>query len=324
MLLQSLMKLKIYVFIFWLLSTTAQSGIFDSSNACSSQETPSLKFEGGVVTQCGQAASVYMMQKKNPDGSEQGVFVSGKAADNLTKKLNPSNFETDLTEKIETLKNRVFPIVDRTGQILGTAFRYGKVTLTALHVVVTASPQEPLFVFDSEQNASYAIRGYAPVKRVSEVVNTITPIEDVCILDIPELSDAPSFTSSPTPLSKRFQYLELSYPKDKNSLNEPSAFSSFISLPKADSDGLAILNRNGQDFNSSGGPVINAKTGQVRAMTICIEPHSNSVKAIDLNLVNKDIETALALGFVPDLSGTTYEFTYSKKCIPVGGRGGGP
>ncbi len=155
------------------------------------------------------------------------------------------------------------------------------------------------------------------------VPNSIDYYDDFCILNVPELFHSDSFEISLSPITQRFDYLEISYPKGKSSKVEPAAFSSYTAHPRAGND-LVILNRNGQDFNSSGGPVIDKSTEQARAMNICIERGSNAVKALDLSLLNSRINEALLRGFVPSLSRYNYFFSYAKDCGPIGGRGGGP
>lgn len=317
-----LMRLALFTLLFLQFTYPAESGIFDIFSDCPASGSPFLKIENGKVTQCGPTGSAYIEQKENRnDGSSYTFIATGQAANNITARKNEQNFETNVLNTVNELKDRVFPVVDQTGKILGTAFRYKDVTLTALHVVISSSPQNPLYIYNSELNKGDLIRGYAPIKRES---GEISPYQDICVLDIAEHLQTPSFSPSLSPTTSRFQYLELSYPKGKNSRLEPSAFSSFISLPKTDRDALVILNRNGQDFNSSGGPVIDVQSRQARAMTICIEPGSGSVKALDLYRLNSDIDIAVTNGFLPDLSQIIYDFTYSKTCGPVGGRGGGP
>ncbi|OQW51744.1 MAG: hypothetical protein A4S09_17590 [Proteobacteria bacterium SG_bin7] len=280
-----------------------------------------LKYEKGKVTSCDPKATVY--HEKKPNGVE--IFASGSAGKTLAERRFAYR-ENSILEVIDEFKNLVFPITEKNGKIVGTAFRYNGLSLTALHVVHTASAERPLYVYSAKHHKSILIRGYATLKRELDVVNSIDYYDDFCILDIPELDNTTSFAASPLPILTRFEYLEMSYPKGNNSPLEPSASSSHVSLPQTSRDRLVTLNRNGQDFNSSGGPVIDVATRQVRAMNICLEVPSNTVKALDLYYLNPRIEKALSSGYVPWLSNYAYHFPHytANERPPIGGRGGGP
>ncbi len=311
MLLESEMKLKILVCIFSLFSNAAYGDYFDESN-----RNTCLKFERGKVASCDPQADIYYEKSGNSE-----IFASGSAARNLTENRTAIK-KNNILRTIERLKRRVFPVTDQAGKILGTAFSYNGRILTALHVVTSSSLQERLYIYDSETEKPYLIRGYATYKR--ELGARINYYDDFCLLKVPEIENSDSFEESKSLIDRRFEYLEMSYPRGNNSLKEPSAFSSYISLPQTENDNLVILNRNGQDFNSSGGPVIDMSTHEVRAMNIFIETPNNTIRALDLYYLNPRIEEAISRGFVPSLSEYKYDLPYTKERPPIGGRGGGP
>ncbi len=216
----------------------------------------------------------------------------------------------------------VFPIVVKENDvrtILGTAFRYGGVTLTALHVVL-GSTDKQLFLYDSVSDLDLKITGYAILPRESK--SDLSYYEDFSVLEIERQSIfSPSLPSAK--IGKNFNYVELSYPIRKNSPLTPTVTSSHSSHPDTAEDHLVILNRSGQEVLSSGGPVYNIdSTVAPVAMSICIDG-SNSVRSLSLGRLNPSIKKAIELGFVSDLTRFNFDFKYFDKCRPIGGRRGG-
>ncbi len=247
------------------------------------------------------------------------VFIAGRSAEGFIQ-----TFQDNIPQLKDSLSDLVFPIVDEDENIVGSAFRYDGKTLTALHVVSTASLQKPLYVYDKNTDYKYRIEGYAPSKRDPDGINSISYFDDFCVLKVPHLESMDSFPISETPITKIFQYLELSYPRDNSALKDPSAFSSHIAHSKTDKEGVVLLNRSGQNFNSSGGPIVEVSSLKARALNICIENTTNAVKAIDIYRINEGIDAALAASFISSLAEIKYNFTYADKCPPIGGRGSGP
>ena len=227
-----------------------------------------------------------------------------------------------IAKVIESTSPFVMPITDQSGkQIFGTAIRHGNVVLTALHVIHQITDQS-LFIFDNITNKWLPILGYAPLKR--DASNQIDFYEDFALL----LIDQDLINASPNlpliSINKNFKYLDLSYPKNKNSIQSPTALMGTTALPQTDENHLVVLNRHGQDFKSSGGGIFDFMTGELKAMDICIEPKSNAVLALNLGLLNEKIELALAKGYLNSLQGIEYHFIYENQCDPIGGRRGGP
>ncbi|OQW51746.1 MAG: hypothetical protein A4S09_17600 [Proteobacteria bacterium SG_bin7] len=301
--------------------------------SCRQSKVGVIRIEQGQVTKfCADPDHKFFLKSEREESSgilgflgfgtqtSKTIVVSGTSLNGVTDIF----YQDNIPELKGLLKDYVYPIVDEERVIIGTAFRYGGQTITALHTVVTASPKRPLFIYDRVSDTAWPITGYAPSRRDTHAVNSIGYFDDFSLLQVPQLEGANSFLISDNPITEIFQYLELSYPRDNTALKDPSAFSSHLAHSKTDKDGIVLLNRGGQSFNSSGGPIIEVKSQQARALNICIERDSNAVKAIDLYNINAGINEALNSGFIPSLAEIKYNFTYSEKCPPIGGRGSGP
>ena len=290
---------------------------FVGSDSCSSG-TSGFKSANGKTVLCKAGNGSFIGEISESPGTFHSFIASGRAAENMVE----NSRNDQIAKVIESTSPFVMPITDQSGkQIFGTAIRHGNVVLTALHVIHQITDQS-LFIFDNITNKWLPILGYAPLKR--DASNQIDFYEDFALL----LIDQDLINASPNlpliSINKNFKYLDLSYPKNKNSIQSPTALMGTTALPQTDENHLVVLNRHGQDFKSSGGGIFDFMTGELKAMDICIEPKSNAVLALNLGLLNEKIELALAKGYLNSLQGIEYHFIYENQCDPIGGRRGGP
>lgn len=304
----------------WFLRKVVPSWLGGASDCTSGYN--SVRTENGATTGCAAGNKPFYAEVHDNGNVRTTMFGYGPGVGDTMA----NNARQAKINKIkDQLSANVYPIVDQNQNIYGTAFRFENRIITALHVVAKASNQQ-LGIFDKTQKKLVPITGYAPSKR--DAVNDINYYEDFVAL---EINGRSSFGFAPVEsIDADFKYYDLSYPRGKTSMESPNGIEGTTQNVRTAIDQVVVLNREGQDFNSSGAAIYDFLTGGLKAMDICIA-RSNVVVALNLSLLKESgaVEKAVSQGFLKTLSDRKYNFVYQfadkeNPCDPIGGRRGDP
>lgn len=210
----------------------------------------------------------------------------------------------------------VYPIVDSTRKVIGTATYTKGLLLTPLHVVANLSKGERLFIYDADAGSRYAVESVYAYQLRSDRSNRIALQDDLAVLSIgaePSL-DGKSLTG----ITGEGKYISLSYPEEFGAgAADPNILSGNIVQDRSE-ENMLILEHKGQNSASSGGAVFAVGSTTPGGIEVCIA--NNLVKAHNLGRLNDTVRRIIEPGNripIQDLHKYNVVFPYAESCEPI-------